>query len=331
MTTTQMTATKFEPTRDTVAKLIRADLKAAFPGVKFSVTSERSTVNVSWSMGPSAGAVEALIGKYEAGHFDGSEDCYKFRQDDPGHPTVMYIFTRRDTSSVEEQVARDICASYGVAFAGMNTYLGFEYVDAAVYRALRDADLTDGYHGVEAVDGTIRAKAAPASMRAVQAALTSGPEAANDNGAGCEPDQAPSYAAQSSTASVSDAGKRPRIASAADVASHCRDIASEDREHFVVFDLDVRHRVLARRVVAIGALTGVEVHPREVFKGAVIASAASVILVHNHPSGDTTPSRQDLEMTKRLQDAGELLGIAVLDHVVVGSDGWTSLAERGWR
>lgn len=182
MTTTQMTATKIEPARITVAKMIRADLKSAFPGVKFSVTSERSTVNISWSMGPSAPAVEELVSKYEAGTFDGSDDCYKFRDDRQG-PTVMYIFAHRDTSAIEQQVARDICEAYGVAFAGMNTYLGFEYVDAVAYRALRDADLTTGYHGVECADGAIRAKAAAGSTGAVQAALVSVPAAANDNGA----------------------------------------------------------------------------------------------------------------------------------------------------
>jgi len=182
MTTTQMTATKTESPRITVAKMIRADLKAAFPGVKFSVTSERSTVNIAWSMGPSAPAVEAPVGKYEAGHFDGSDDCYKFRTDNPGHPTVMYVFARRDTSDVEEQVARDICAAFGVECRGMSTYVAGEYVDMLIHRALRNADLTAGYHGIEIGDGQIRAKAAPDSMRAVQAALVTGPAAANDNG-----------------------------------------------------------------------------------------------------------------------------------------------------
>jgi DNA repair protein RadC len=101
-------------------------------------------------------------------------------------------------------------------------------------------------------------------------------------------------------------------------------------EYFVVFDLDVRHRVIARRVVSIGTLSGVEVHPREVFKDAIANSAAAIILAHNHPSGDPTPSREDLALTARLREAGELLGIKVLDHVVLAAAGFISLADRGW-
>jgi DNA repair protein RadC len=107
-------------------------------------------------------------------------------------------------------------------------------------------------------------------------------------------------------------------------------IRKADREHFVVFDLDVRHRIIARRVVHIGTLSGVEVHPREVFRDAIVNASAAVILAHNHPSGDPTPSRQDLEITARLRQVGELLGITVLDHVIVADDGFVSLADRGW-
>jgi DNA repair protein RadC len=98
----------------------------------------------------------------------------------------------------------------------------------------------------------------------------------------------------------------------------------------VAFDLDVRHRIIARRVVHIGTLSGVEVHPREVFRDAVVNQAAALILAHNHPSGDPSPSRQDIELTARLRQVGELLGIAVLDHVIVAADGFVSLADRGW-
>jgi DNA repair protein RadC len=84
-------------------------------------------------------------------------------------------------------------------------------------------------------------------------------------------------------------------------------------------------------VVHIGTLSGVEVHPREVFKPAIVQSAAAIILAHNHPSGDPSPSRQDLEMTERLRQAGTLLGIAVLDHIVFAAEGYVSIAERDWR
>ena len=94
--------------------------------------------------------------------------------------------------------------------------------------------------------------------------------------------------------------------------------------------LDVRHRVLFEACIARGSLTGVEVHPREVFRPLIRAAAARRLLCHNHPSGDPSPSRQDLELTARLKEVGELCGITVLDHVVVAAEGYASLAERGW-
>ena len=87
---------------------------------------------------------------------------------------------------------------------------------------------------------------------------------------------------------------------------------------------------VAEACIARGSLTGVEVHPREVFRPLIRASAAAALLCHNHPSGDPSPSRQDLELTARLKEVGELCGIAILDHVVVAAEGYTSLAERGW-
>jgi DNA repair protein RadC len=123
---------------------------------------------------------------------------------------------------------------------------------------------------------------------------------------------------------------RPRLANALDVDHQLRDIRDADREHFVTFDLDVRHRLIERRLVAIGTLTGVAVHPREVFRGAIVNGAAAIIIAHNHPRGDPTPSRQDLELTRRIKEVGELCGIQVLDHLVVGAQGYVSLAERGW-
>jgi DNA repair protein RadC len=123
---------------------------------------------------------------------------------------------------------------------------------------------------------------------------------------------------------------RQRIACATDVWTDLVHLRAIPQEHFVVYDLDVRHRVLAMRIVHVGTLTGVEVHPREVFRAAILNSAAALVLAHNHPSGDPSPSRQDLELTSRLREVGELCGITVLDHVIVAADGFTSLAERGW-
>ncbi len=122
----------------------------------------------------------------------------------------------------------------------------------------------------------------------------------------------------------------PRLGCASDAYAALRDIHAADREHFVCFDLNVRHRVIARRVVAIGCLTGVDVHPREVYAGAIVNRAAAILIAHNHPSTDPTPSRQDIEITARLRDVGELVGITLLDHIIVAVDGFVSLADRGW-
>lgn len=101
------------------------------------------------------------------------------------------------------------------------------------------------------------------------------------------------------------------------------------REHFVAFDLNARHQLLARRLVSVGSLSASIVHPREVFQPAVAGSAAGVIVAHNHPSGDPEPSPEDVAVTRRLREAGELLGIELLDHLVVAGRGWVSLKARG--
>ena len=100
-------------------------------------------------------------------------------------------------------------------------------------------------------------------------------------------------------------------------------------ERFLVVLLDGRYRVLRQEVVSQGTLTASLVHPREVFRPALREAAAALILVHNHPSGDPTPSPEDREITARLVKAGEILGVRVLDHVVVAERGYCSLREEG--
>jgi DNA repair protein RadC len=120
------------------------------------------------------------------------------------------------------------------------------------------------------------------------------------------------------------------LGNASDVWTHYRArLGNSQVEEFWMLALDVRHRVLFESCVARGSLTSVEVHPREVFRTLIRGAAASVIFCHNHPSGESTPSRQDLELTTRLRQVGELCGIKVLDHVIVASDGYISLATRG--
>ena len=122
---------------------------------------------------------------------------------------------------------------------------------------------------------------------------------------------------------------RPVISSPADVDRLLRGrIANLDRENFVFVLLNTKNEVIETSAVSVGTLSASLVHPREVFKPAVRASAASVILAHNHPSGKVEPSKEDREVTRRLGEAAEILGIEVLDHVIVG-DGYFSLKEHG--
>ncbi len=124
-------------------------------------------------------------------------------------------------------------------------------------------------------------------------------------------------------------GKKPVvIRGPADVIRLFPKLPREAREHFVVVLLNARHEVDAVETVSIGSLNASIVHPREVFKPAVVQSSASILLVHNHPSGDPEPSEEDLSITRRLVQAGDLLGIGVLDHVIVASRGHVSFRDR---
>jgi DNA repair protein RadC len=113
-----------------------------------------------------------------------------------------------------------------------------------------------------------------------------------------------------------------------DVLTHVRELFRARKEHFVVLLLNARHEVQARETISIGSLNASIVHPREVFLPAILQSAASVVLVHNHPSGDPEPSEEDLSITRRLVQVGELVGIGVLDHVIVAARGLVSLRSR---
>jgi DNA repair protein RadC len=122
-----------------------------------------------------------------------------------------------------------------------------------------------------------------------------------------------------------------RVRESQDAADVCRDLRLETQEHFCVLLLSSKAMILARATVAIGSLTEVQVHPREVFRTAIHAGAAAVILVHNHPSGDPTPSSADDQITARLRKAGTLVGVPVLDHVIMGSERHYSYRDQpGW-
>ena len=103
-----------------------------------------------------------------------------------------------------------------------------------------------------------------------------------------------------------------------------------DREQFIIACLNTKNEPINITVVSVGSLNKAIVHPREVFKTAILSNAASVMAFHNHPSGDTTPSDQDIQLTHRLVEAGELLGIKLLDHLIIGGGSFTSLKEKGY-
>ncbi|NTW06170.1 MAG: DNA repair protein RadC [Peptococcaceae bacterium] len=102
-----------------------------------------------------------------------------------------------------------------------------------------------------------------------------------------------------------------------------------DREHFCALLLNTKNKVLAKKTISIGTLNASVVHPRELFKTAIKKSASSIILIHNHPSGDPTPSREDIEVTQRLKNAGAIVGIEVLDHIIIGDNNFVSFKDKG--
>ena len=129
-----------------------------------------------------------------------------------------------------------------------------------------------------------------------------------------------------------DASKRIIIRSPKDVYELVRaDMEFLEVEHFDVIGLSTKNHVIFKENISIGSLNASVVHPREAFKGLIRRSCASCILVHNHPSSDPSPSNEDILLTKQLVECGKIIGIEVLDHIIVGSDGggYVSLKEQG--
>ena len=119
------------------------------------------------------------------------------------------------------------------------------------------------------------------------------------------------------------------IKTARDVFLYASEKLSDNKkEHFMILHLDSKNRVIKDEIISIGILNASIIHPREVFKSAIKESANSIILIHNHPSGDSEPSMEDKEITERLMEAGELLDIKVLDHVIIGKDNYHSFKEN---
>ncbi len=121
------------------------------------------------------------------------------------------------------------------------------------------------------------------------------------------------------------------IRSPEDCANYCmNDMRFLTQEHFVCVYLNTKNQVLHKQTIFIGSLNASIVHPREVFKEAFRRSAASIICLHNHPSGDPTPSKEDIDVTKRLLECGRMIGIDVLDHLIIGEKKYVSLKEKGY-
>lgn len=104
----------------------------------------------------------------------------------------------------------------------------------------------------------------------------------------------------------------------------------QKKEKFITLCLDTKNQILKEEVISIGSLNASIVHPREVFKSALMESSASVIMVHNHPSGDPSPSREDIMVTEKMVEGGKLLGIDVLDHIIIGDGRYVSLKDEGF-
>jgi DNA repair protein RadC len=114
-----------------------------------------------------------------------------------------------------------------------------------------------------------------------------------------------------------------------DVFDYIKPLQDKDREYFVAIFLNTKNVPMGVNLVSIGDLSRSTVHPRESFKAAILASAGSIVFAHNHPSGSLDPSDADIAITKRLKDAGDLLGIPVHDHIIVGNDGYYSFRDSG--
>lgn len=123
--------------------------------------------------------------------------------------------------------------------------------------------------------------------------------------------------------------RRTPVTSSRVVYDMFRHLSNEAKEHFLVLHLDSKNVILCVDHVSSGSLNASIVHPREVFKSCLLSSCAGVVLIHNHPSGIPELSHEDRELTKRLSDAAELLGIRLLDHVIIGEGSYTSMADKG--
>jgi DNA repair protein RadC len=114
-----------------------------------------------------------------------------------------------------------------------------------------------------------------------------------------------------------------------DIVAQAVDLRDKKKEHLMAFFLNARHQLIAKEIISIGTLTASLAHPREIFTPAIGKAAAGVILVHNHPSGDPSPSEEDTRLTKRIVQAGHIMGIDLLDHLIIAENGCYSFKQAG--
>jgi DNA repair protein RadC len=119
-----------------------------------------------------------------------------------------------------------------------------------------------------------------------------------------------------------------KIMSSDDILKLTDDLKNKKQEYFIVITLDGAHNLIQKRVVFIGTLNRTLIHPREIFADALTDRAADIVLIHNHPSGSLEPSREDLDITRQLEDAGKILGINILDHIIISKSGYYSFQEN---
>lgn len=120
------------------------------------------------------------------------------------------------------------------------------------------------------------------------------------------------------------------IMSPREIWGEMREIRNKKKEYCVIFYLNIRKQIISKEIISIGCLNSSIVHPREIFESAIKNNAAEIIICHNHPSGNTKPSREDIDITKRLIEAGNIIGIDVLDHIIVAENNWTSICKEGY-
>lgn len=116
---------------------------------------------------------------------------------------------------------------------------------------------------------------------------------------------------------------------AANVIRSIFDTATMTQEHLMMITLDTKNKVTGAFLVSIGTLNSAVTHPRDIFQRAILLNAAAIVISHNHPSGDPTPSPEDIQLTERMVKVGEVLGVSVLDHVIIGDDDYSSLKQEG--